>query len=662
LYFKKTQPWVISVNRKLGCSTCREVESLGPVKVEPGTQRILAPEWVLAKVDGFGSTKSLRQKSLRKKVYEHAKSKAHVKAEEIKKSANDDVMKQLIVQQHSESIDASCNVFRTAYYIAKNDRPYVDHSELIDLQLCNGVNVGRVLHSNVVCSDIIDHIASNMRHKLVTNIVKTQAPISVLVDESTSLGQKSNLIVYLRFSVDKVSEPVSVFLDIIELASGTADAVLAALLGCLDKYGLDEEFLQNYWLGLGTDGAAVMTGKKAGLIAKIQETYPNVIGWHCFNHRLELAVGDAVKACTQSNHFKIFMDKLYSLYSLSNKNRHALEKAAVAVGVELRKIGRLLDTRWVSSSFRAVKAVLNDYAALHKHFSEASLDHGLDSKERSVFAGLAKKLSSPVFLLNLCLMYDALEELADLSESLQSDSITLPKAHKLIVREIDVLRARKNDGVLVTKYTEAQQAVECGEMCGVALGDSYNVPQINKQQFYQALCDSLTARLFTQTEHSLVHAISVVMPASWPEQISPEYGEHELKILCSKFLKTYNNKLKNAFRSYKDSSGKEIDYDLQPLFSSISTLPVSTAVCERGFSRMNVVCTPLRSSLSTAHMSSLLFISLVGPPLLAWDPLSSVQAWLSDGRRHANYTACMSRRNIEIVTEGSWSKVWKVLS
>ena len=65
----------------------------------------------------------------------------------------------------------------------------------------------------------------------LSNIVNTKAPLLVLVDESTSLGQKSNLIVYLRFSVDKVSEPVSVFLDIIELESGTADAVLEALLG-----------------------------------------------------------------------------------------------------------------------------------------------------------------------------------------------------------------------------------------------------------------------------------------------------------------------------------------------------------------------------------------------------------------------------------------------
>jgi len=49
--------------------------------------------------------------------------------------------------------------------------------------------------------------------------------------------------------------------------------------------------------------------------------------------------------------------------------------------------------------------------------------------------------------------------------------------------------ARKKDGIVATKYTEAQQAMECGEMYGVQFGGSYNIPLINKQQFYRALCD-----------------------------------------------------------------------------------------------------------------------------------------------------------------------------
>jgi len=52
------------------------------------------------------------------------------------------------------------------------------------------------------------------------------------------------------------------------------------------------------------------------------------------------------------------------MYSASPQNRHSLEKCAADVGTELLKIGRIIDVRWVASSFRTVKAVWNDYAAL----------------------------------------------------------------------------------------------------------------------------------------------------------------------------------------------------------------------------------------------------------------------------------------------------------
>jgi len=73
----------------------------------------------------------------------------------------------------------------------------------------------------------------------------------------------------------------------------------------------------------------------------------------------------------------------------------------------------------------------------------ASSDQKLDSKERAQYKGMANKLSSTAFLLNLALMFDALEELSELSESLQADSITLPKATRLISRQIEVFLSRK---------------------------------------------------------------------------------------------------------------------------------------------------------------------------------------------------------------------------
>jgi len=56
-------------------------------------------------------------------------------------------LKSLIIEQQAGHNTATCNVFRTAYYVAKNDQPFTDHPDLLDLQQLNGVNVSRVLHS-----------------------------------------------------------------------------------------------------------------------------------------------------------------------------------------------------------------------------------------------------------------------------------------------------------------------------------------------------------------------------------------------------------------------------------------------------------------------------------------------------------------------------------
>lgn len=188
------------------------------------------------------------------------------------------------------------------------------------------------------------------------------------------------------------------FLDLLELAGLDADNLVEALMTSLHGCGCTDNILCECWLGLATDGASVMLGKNAGVYIKLKEQFPNLIGWHCFNHRLELSVHGAVKACTELNHFKIFMQKLYTIYSVSPNNRRDLERCAADVGAELLKIGRVLDVRWVASSFRTIRAVWTSYAALYSYFSKASADAiHRDSKERAQFKGLASKQSTSAF-------------------------------------------------------------------------------------------------------------------------------------------------------------------------------------------------------------------------------------------------------------------------
>ncbi len=58
-----------------------------------------------------------------------------------------------------------------------------------------------------------------------------------------------------------------------------------------------------------------------------------------------------------------------------------------------------------------------------------------------VFAGLANRLSSVTFVHNLAVMYNALEELSELSLLLQDRNTTLPRADTCLSRQVRVLKS-----------------------------------------------------------------------------------------------------------------------------------------------------------------------------------------------------------------------------
>lgn len=152
---------------------------------------------------------------------------------------------------------STMSVFRTTYYIAKRNKPFTEHPELTDLQRANGVNIGRVLHSNVTCGDIIQFISKEMKGALMASIMSTRPKLTILIDEGTALSKKSCLVVYLRCSVNN-SEPTTFFLDLVELQSTNAEGITEALLNCLLGHGLDNAFLNECLVGFCSDGEPLL--------------------------------------------------------------------------------------------------------------------------------------------------------------------------------------------------------------------------------------------------------------------------------------------------------------------------------------------------------------------------------------------------------------------
>jgi len=139
-----------------------------------------------------------------------------------------------------------------------------------------------------------------------------------------------------------------------------------------------------------------------------------------------------------------------------------------------------------------------------------------------------------------------------------------------------------------------------------------------------------------ESEREIVECLNVLLPNPWPSDLSAEYGEQQLKQACIKFRVNCCGQLKQEYRDLKDVKDMGvIGPHLQKLINAVHTLPVSTAACERGFSQMNLICTPTRTLLSVEHMSALMFINISGPPLAQWCPLAYVKSWLGKGRHAA---------------------------
>ena len=75
---------------------------------------------------------------------------------------------------------------RTAYFVAKEDRPYTAYEAMLDLQERNGIEIGITLHSRWSCTAMVDVVAETMHRSTRNEITTNNKMIAVIIDESIS--------------------------------------------------------------------------------------------------------------------------------------------------------------------------------------------------------------------------------------------------------------------------------------------------------------------------------------------------------------------------------------------------------------------------------------------------------------------------------------------
>ena len=154
----------------------------------------------------------------------------------------------------------------------------------------------------------------------------------------------------------------------------------------------------------------------------LKSRYPQIVLWHCLNHRLELAVSDTITAVDGTQPIEDFIGKIYTIYSQSEKMQRGLKNIAAELDVQLRKVDKILTTRWVTHiPWNLFGEIILYHTSISTHFHSPRTR----TKHKATYAGLIKRMETIEFVEDVAITKDSH---SILSESLQKDCTALNKA------------------------------------------------------------------------------------------------------------------------------------------------------------------------------------------------------------------------------------------
>ena len=461
---------------------------------------------------------------------------------------------------------------------------------------------------------------------------------TIQVDETKDVRKTEQLSVVIRFFAEESKTIQECFLTFIAMEALNAESISKAIFGKLEQMGLD---YKGCLVGMGFNGASVMSGKLGGVQKLIRDKSPMAYYLHCYAHRLNLALIDTTKVVRQADNFFSLLEQLYIFISNSivHENFVKLQKE-MHPGEKIRELQSLSETRWWARA-TSCKNVLIHFECIIRLMRQVS------SKDKGARAPTAKSLFAQMnynFLKLLNFFTDILSTVNKISEQLQDPRLDMAKACQLISTLQQELECRRN--VDMINYNEEVESL-CRK-CGLnyeekerrsqrppdALSDYFVTDAIGKSAransekplhgdaFIQILDCMLSEldRRFSSDAKVIMQGVSALSPTSESfldhsalKEIALRYGIchdgliHEIPLV--KRLVSNDCITVSEFLTQLCPYKQEFDCLYNLLLISV-TLPVTTASCERSFSKMKLVKTYLRNSMCHERLSHLALLSI----------------------------------------------------
>jgi hypothetical protein len=544
----------------------------------------------------------------------------------------------------SVSISASDKcLFSTVYYAAQHGIANDCVNSLLGIQRFNDVDCK---YSELHSSTILDVQASivavldsqqNIKHSMANFF-------GILIDESTDISVHKTMVMYVRYVSN--GEVETDFVGNIHVADGRAETLVSAIRAEMVQLKISPEML----VGLATDGASVMTGRANGVGAQLMNNSPAMVHVHCVAHRLNLACIDAMKKVEYLGRLKENVNFLYSYFHLSSLRSDNLKALQQALEEPQVKLKHAIEIRWLALH-DAVSAVHSSYGSL-----VAAVINDASSKQISIKAqAVLKFIMEYNFPAVTALLCDVLKILSNLSKKFQSDDIDLSAVEPSVTIAISKLKAFDGNAGPCSKEFLDNVVMQNTQYTykGVVLTNATEQAQsfmTLKTSYIGNVIEALRNR-FPNDSISVLKCFSLIEPRT---DCSDENTAHYIDIIAGKYEVIFQKDvLTLEMGSVRDlKKGYYKGSSMQAFARAILTrhneelpqtaklceialcIPVSTAVCERGFSLQNWLKNKFRSCLGEVSLQNLMKICR-GPSMTSFPFDVAVRHWYAvKKRRH----------------------------
>ncbi|XP_061750016.1 uncharacterized protein LOC133549001 isoform X13 [Nerophis ophidion] len=545
--------------------------------------------------------------------------------------------------------------FKCLYWLIKNGLAHhTNYPKLLSLAELLGCDYFRKLkldqrnnyRSHRIIDEMLEILGEVIEEPVLSEIQSSKA-ITLEVDESTSVSTTKQFDVHVRY-LDKEGRVFNQFLDLVELADGKAHTIVAAIKTAICKKGLPTERLY----GLGTDGAAVMTGRVNGVVKQLTDSYPKMLGVACAAHGLALACKDSSIHVKYMATFRDHLQDLYLLFRNSANRTATLKAASITLGVSDLKIKEVKDTCWLSEH-KAIENLQRNLPAVL-----AALAEEAEMRRCPVAKGLYTFCATYRFVAAVYLQADVLPHLASLSRVFQKVDVNFLHIKEMVPVTISTLRNIREAGqtplpgsFLSRLHKDLDNSQGLGafnieheeerDRRGRRQGDGQEATREGQwarfqQEVIHPYLSGLEKNLHLRFHDlDILGAFSVFGPKSAALQ-DDSANIDNLRILARKFCPEQQNEVLQEWTSFKNhvltgafkdknqadiltllaSEFDEWDnvYPCLSLLAGIAlVIPVSSVNCERDFSTLNRVKTDLRNHLQGEHLAACLRISINGP-------------------------------------------------